>query len=272
MRISELLAIKGYELHGVEPFYDLNFYVRPKAWGRKPHSHDHMQFLIVLEGTLNVSIDRREYVLMEGGGYLVPPGVEHTLWTETGYTQAGANFFLRNPTDLMGIVGRMIDLQMQPMIFERLAFLEKARRIESLLCNGSAIDIIKASTLICEGLTEVLERVEYGGYGRIDSRITEYLEEHIAERLRVEDIARHFCISPTQLQRICHRYFGMSVMALFSQKRLNKAKMLLWSTENSIAEIAWAVGFEETANFSTFFTKNVGETPSRYRVIRKNNG
>lgn len=264
---SDLLSIRGYEVQGIEPIDDLNFYVRPKAWGLHVHCHEHMQFLVVLEGTLYVSIEKREYMLTEGGGYLVPPGVGHQLWTESGYTQIGANFNLRNPNDLMGIAGRMIDLKKEPMVFEHLTFLQRARRIETLLSNGSPLDVIKASTLICEGLTEVLERLEYGEHGRIDSQITEYLETHIADRLHVETIARHFCMSPTQLQRICHRYFGMSVMALYSQKRLNKAKVLLMSTENSINEIAWAVGFEETANFSAFFTKNAGMTPSRYRHL-----
>lgn len=268
VQIRELLDIRGYKLQGAAPFDDLNFYVRPKGWGMHMHSHEHMQFLVVLEGALYVSIEKRVYLLTAGGGYLVPPGAHHRLWTESGYTQVGANFYLRNRSDLMGIAGRMIDLRLEPMVFERLAFAERAGRIETLLSNGSAIDVIKASTLICEGLTEVLERLEYGEHGRIDSRITEYLEAHIADRLRVETIARHFCMSPTQLQRICHRFFGMSVMELYSQKRLNKARVLLRSTESSIGEIAWAVGFEETANFSAFFTKKTNMTPSRYRTLK----
>lgn len=225
IQIRELLDIRGYKLQGAAPFDDLNFYVRPKGWGMHMHSHEHMQFLVVLEGALYVSIEKRVYLLTAGGGYLVPPGAHHRLWTESGYTQVGANFYLRNRSDLMGIAGRMIDLRLEPMVFERLAFAERAGRIETLLSNGSAIDVIKASTLICEGL-------------------------------------------PTQLQRICHRFFGMSVMELYSQKRLNKARVLLRSTESSIGEIAWAVGFEETANFSAFFTKKTNMTPSRYRTLK----
>ena len=190
------------------------------------------------------------------------------LYTESGYTQSGANFFLKKEQDLMGIVGKLMDLR-RAMVFERLAFQERALKMEGLLANGSVVDGIKASLLMCEGLAEIIERLEYGEKGRIDRQITEYMETHISEKLHVDTIARHFSISPSQLQRLCHRYFGMSAMALYAQKRINKAKVLLRSTENSINEIAGAVGFDEVANFSAFFTKSTGMTPSGFRLKRK---
>ncbi|HJA91511.1 MAG TPA: AraC family transcriptional regulator [Candidatus Eisenbergiella merdipullorum] len=128
---------------------------------------------------------------------------------------------------------------------------------------------MKASILACEGLAEIVERLEYGERGRIDRQISEYMEAHIAERLHVDTVARHFSISPSQLQRLCHQYFNMSAMELYTQKRINKSKVLLRSTENSINEIAGAVGFDELANFSAFFTKSTGMTPSGYRRKRR---
>lgn len=66
IQIRELLDIRGYKLQGAAPFDDLNFYVRPKGWGMHMHSHEHMQFLVVLEGALYVSIEKRVYLLTAG--------------------------------------------------------------------------------------------------------------------------------------------------------------------------------------------------------------
>ena len=57
MRITELRDIKGYKVKGIEPFWDLNFHVRPQSWGINFHEHDYMQFLIVLEGSLIVKME-----------------------------------------------------------------------------------------------------------------------------------------------------------------------------------------------------------------------
>jgi len=273
MPFTELKAIKGYSLQGgTESVCDLNFFIRPKMWGRPPHYHDHMQFLIVLDGTLCIEVERAEYVLTEGDCSLIPPGICHSLYTESGYTQAGINFYLHDQTALMGIVKRVAELDTE-MVFEKLAFAEKAWKLESLLANGNTLDIIEASVLMCEGLIEVLERMEYGNSTRIDRQISGYMEMHVSDKLQVEDMARHFNMSPSMLQRICHRYFDMSIMNLYNQKRLNKAIVLLHSTDNNINEIANVVGFEEVANFSAFFKKKMGETPSSYRkrILKKLN-
>jgi AraC-like DNA-binding protein len=47
---------------------------------------------------------------------------------------------------------------------------------------------------------------------------------------------------------------------------LEKAKTLLVTSDKSINEIAFELGFEYPQNFSKLFKKKVGISPTRYRV------
>jgi AraC-like DNA-binding protein len=50
------------------------------------------------------------------------------------------------------------------------------------------------------------------------------------------------------------------------QARINQAKQLLQSTTWSITKIVEEVGYSDVATFSRLFTREVGETPARYRA------
>lgn len=65
--------------------------------------------------------------------------------------------------------------------------------------------------------------------------------------------------------------FDMGVIAVYNQKRYNKARMLLQNTQLRVGEIAQQAGFTDAAGFSSFFAKRAGESPRAYRerTIRK---
>ena len=66
----------------------------------------------------------------------------------------------------------------------------------------------------------------------------------------------------------------MGVIALYNQKRLSHACILLNNGWQSVSEIARQVGFSDAANFSNFFRKQIGLSPTNYRnrMLRRNEG
>ena len=46
---------------------------------------------------------------------------------------------------------------------------------------------------------------------------------------------------------------------------VEKAKSLLWGTEQSISEIAYELGFEHPSHFTKIFKAKTGKSPSEYR-------
>lgn len=110
-------------------------------------------------------------------------------------------------------------------------------------------------------------------HGEIDEKIVEgitvYMNEHVHERLCMEDICAIFHYHPSYIFRRFKEAIGCSVMAYFMRLKIDKAKQLLRETNLSIAEIAVALSFDNANYFSKAFKKLVGYTPFTYRKLRR---
>jgi len=91
------------------------------------------------------------------------------------------------------------------------------------------------------------------------------IEEKFAEPLPVEDLAEAVHLSPFHFARMFRRSTGMSPHAFITRRRLDKAKLLLATTGEPIAEIARDVGYRTQAHFTRVFHSTEGVTPRRYR-------
>lgn len=94
----------------------------------------------------------------------------------------------------------------------------------------------------------------------------QFLEEHYAEPITIEDLARYCGYSATYLATKFRQCFGMPPTAYLLQLRLQHACTLLQTTDRSVASIALAVGFRDSRYFSTRFGQTMGTTPSAYRL------
>ena len=81
----------------------------------------------------------------------------------------------------------------------------------------------------------------------------------------VKFFAAHLNLSPNYLSDLLNRFTGKSTQEHIHLKLVDTAKSLLWSTEKSISEIAYALGFEYPSHFTKVFKTKTGLTPQQYR-------
>lgn len=72
--------------------------------------------------------------------------------------------------------------------------------------------------------------------------------------------------STATLGRLFKKEFGVSTMEFIWDLRLRKAFALLNNTSMAVGEIAFAVGFESLAGFSTAFKRKFGHSPKDLRL------
>lgn len=82
------------------------------------------------------------------------------------------------------------------------------------------------------------------------------------ENFSVDDLCRSLCLSRSQLHRKLKALTGMSTSIFIRMIRLQQAKRLLASTDLSISEIAYQVGFKTPIYFSQIFKETFGNSPS----------
>ena len=267
MPFSELPSILGYTMKNpCAAIHDINYYIRRENYGRPRHSHDMYQYLIVTEGSVTLEYNGVAQTLTRGQVSLIPPHVLHEIYTETGYTQLGVNFFTQH--DMAGLMPLIETHIKAPVITKDMRFLEHEKEIVQMMVTNSIVTQAKACLLIGEALLNLVESVVYGTEDRFDTRLSFYLERHLEEKLTTAQIAEHFHMSVPQLERLSRRYFSCGVMAMYNQKRLIKARVLLTDTEKSISEIAQETGFYDASHFSNFFSKQIGASPSKWRKDR----
>jgi len=96
-------------------------------------------------------------------------------------------------------------------------------------------------------------------------RIHEYLLEHLAERITIEDLSKQFLMNPTTLKKVFKSVYGTSLAAHIKQHRMEHAAKLLKETDMTIAQIALAVGYESQSRFTTAFKETYHALPTVYR-------
>lgn len=82
-----------------------------------------------------------------------------------------------------------------------------------------------------------------------------------------QDYAARLSIHVNSLNRATKEATGKSSTAIIAEHITAEAISLLRYTDWSIAEIAYALGFEYPNYFSNFFKKAIGNTPKHYRAL-----
>ena len=237
------------------------------------HWHEHIEMHYVFKGSAVFHIDQQLYEVQEGDFIIANRNQLHA-----GYSTAvpyEANLLVFDPTALsreLGeknlrfqslIRGDATVLQMILSIFderqrEELGYraLCRARVTELLvyLCRHYAVDGMPAKDMVKR--RRDLERLQPA---------LNYIEQHYAERISVEQLAQLLCLSPDRLGHLFREGVGQAPLQYINEIRLRKAMNLLKTEEHTVTEVAQAVGFFDYNHFGRLFRRRYGCTPNQVR-------
>lgn len=160
-----------------------------------------------------------------------------------------------------------------PAVSHHLRALRDCGLVSSRRC-GKEVYYTLADTRLCHMLHPVVEQImdmtcpqEFGveSHGQLARNVHQYLVDHLAERVTLEDLARQFHVNGTTLKQAFREVYGDGIASHMMQHRMEAAAALLRTSEKSVAEIAQAVGFQSQSRFSDAFKKAYGVLPTQYR-------
>jgi len=91
------------------------------------------------------------------------------------------------------------------------------------------------------------------------------LEENYRRPEGVNFYAEKLFMSTRNLNLICQNILQQSVSEIIETRKLIEAKNLLLTTNKTISEIGFELGYQEKAYFTNVFKKKAGITPSEFR-------
>lgn len=96
-------------------------------------------------------------------------------------------------------------------------------------------------------------------------RIMEYIQEHYAERITLEDLAEQVHLCRSESCRLFKRYMKESMFDYLLDYRVERSLELLRSPELDVTQIAGRTGFASPGYYSKIFKRKMGCTPLEYR-------
>lgn len=236
------------------------------------HVHGYHQLILATCGSTELVIEGRGDRITGSRGCLIPCDHHHE------YQGDGRNrtFVLDVPTT--GLVGRRERID---RLFDRPRFFavpsELQRMADSLmpqfvqfpaLGNEIAVLLLHALSLHLRGddLTEETLKARPAISGRLDlRRIDRWIDQHLADEIRVDDLARRCALSPGHFHHCFRLATGMTPRAYVQRRRLMHAQRMVERGDLPLGQIGVQVGFRDQGSFSRAWRRQFGSPPSRHR-------
>jgi transcriptional regulator GlxA family with amidase domain len=114
--------------------------------------------------------------------------------------------------------------------------------------------------------TAGLDNIRAGGLAKWQvSRALAYIEANLASKLDTGELASVVALSRSHFSRAFKHSLGLSPMEYVVVKRVERAKMMIGSTQERLAEVAVACGFADQAHLSRRFRDLTGISPGQWR-------
>jgi AraC-like DNA-binding protein len=103
----------------------------------------------------------------------------------------------------------------------------------------------------------------------LQARLSDYVADHLDQRLLVADLAAVTGLSPNRFAQACVGATGRSPHQFVLHRRLERAVQLLHFSSHSLAEIAVASGFASQQHMTKVMRQRLDTTPARERPDSK---
>ena len=259
----------------------------------KPHWHYFVELIAVFEGTAHITCDDRTYIVSAGEFILLPQLTVHSIYTTNDKVPyfAGIKFDpakFPNVTSYAPSVSNILRYARSKDM--QLHF--SAEEAKSLCCREIFEDCVKEAHSYLYGRDIILRaqiyRLIFGivrkwmaaGFD-INScpvnsdnmygieNITEYIDSHIEESIRVSDIAEKCHLSYSGFAAKFREQYGMSCKEYIERMKISKSEEYLLFTDHDLAFISQQVGFSDTSHFIRSFRKYRDITPKQFRIQKK---
>ena len=250
------------------------------------HWHEELQYCVVLNGSIIFRVGKQEYNIAAGDGIFINSQQVHMsipaqldsaflcidfhpdLLSGTKSSFLYKTYFA--PVLHNANVPSLLLLQSTAEQREVLKTIKKIRTLFDEQKSGFELDIFAVlielwkETLLClPGITDNQENDQQENLRLQD--IFSYINEFYAEPLTLQGIANHVHLSRSECCRFFHKITGQSLFNYITLFRIGKSLELLLQTKKSIAEIAFAVGFNSQSYYTGCFRKLRNITPRQFR-------
>ena len=245
---------------------------------RSPHMHREFELLMVMRGELKISCRGHQFIVHEGEAALMNPWLAHefrsvsekaTLLILQISPQFCKNYF---PTieDLRFDWQNLTEIQNKAALRSELILLSKAyfamQPTYEFACMSRFNQIFRMLLLeIPWRLLDVAEKRQQNISNQRLERIISYIDANSGSKLLLSEIAEREGLSVSYLSHFIHERLNMSYQDYLTLVRFEKGRLLVETSNLSVAEICQRCGFSDPRYFNEIYRKQLGCTPKEFR-------
>ena len=244
-----------------------------------PHRISFFALLIVTNGVGIHKIDLKEYPLKKGTVLKIAKGQVHAFEEDPSYEgflvvfteEFVLNYFSKSSIEF---ISHLYNYHISEATVDGINFNEpfiEQLMIELATENTYAQKNIVATTLELyllrlERLSQTDDSPKQNKYYPLFLEFKNLVEEKYTTTRNVKDYADTLLVSTKHLNRIVKEFTLDTAKHFIDDFVILEIKRAIASTNDSLKEIAYAVGFDEVTNFTKFFKKHTGTTPKQFKT------
>ncbi len=256
----------------------MGYYRQATGHHMERETHDDNLLIYCLDGEGELTLDGHKQIVRTGDILLLPKGISHdykarpsnpwTIYWVHFHGHHAAEFVQHlalpkkdHPSAVMplGIHSRLAGdfealLEVRESTYNINAYINAANQLRQIMTHIA--------------LLQPLARHKQSGDGLDIERVHSLMQARIHEQLDLDTLAETVNLSKYHFVKKYKEVTGTTPINHFIQLKIERACHLLDTTNNSINEIAFAVGYEDAYYFSRIFKKLMGVSPSQYRKMR----
>ena len=260
----------------------------------RPHFHHYVEIIYMMEGNMFATSDDTEYYVNEGDMLLFYDGSIHSMSASSvkGARYAVIKFDASRLTVSTSFTPRLATLLAAARNHEAEAFFRAEMIkdygfkelfldcVEELNRRELGYDVIVHAAL-CIIMTRLIRLWQEMGIDFTEVKehtpgdeltvrnILEYIDLHMDEGLKVEDLAVRCSMSYSHFARCFKEMYGRSCKEYLEMLRVGKAEELLKFTDMPLYDISQELGYSDQSHFIRSFKKLRGVTPGNLRLFQK---
>ncbi|MFT5889763.1 MAG: AraC-like DNA-binding protein [Zhongshania sp.] len=247
----------------------------PDAFDHRMQRQQHDSYLIIycVDGKGTLMCDDKHYPISSGDMFLLRPDHPHAYqaddedpWTIYWLHFNGqlADDFYRHiqpsaPSFHIGVQPRVV------RIFDGLSELRRsAYQIGEFIQGGHQLQALLSYIALL-----LRQQQPQSGKALNWERLRAIMQEHVHGQLNLDELAASAQLSKFHFTKKFKAHTGQSPIQFFINMKIQRACYLLDSSNQSVKQVAAAVGYNDAYYFSRLFKKTIGLAPSEYRQHRR---